>query len=58
VAFENTEYHQQDGGIPNIGIMLVLFDRGSRTDERDPSILYNLSGQFAHTLHFFKVGIT
>jgi hypothetical protein len=24
--------------------------------ERDPSILYNLSGQFTHTLHYFKLG--
>jgi hypothetical protein len=45
-------------GIPNLGIMLVLLDHGSRTDERDPYILYKLSGQFAHKLHYFRVGIT
>jgi hypothetical protein len=27
-------------------------------DERDPSIFYNLSWQFAHELHHLKVGIT
>jgi hypothetical protein len=55
VAFENTrKYHHQGGGIPNIGIMLVLLYYGSRTDERDPSILNKLSGQFAHKLHYFK----
>jgi hypothetical protein len=26
------------------------------TDERDPYILYDLSGQFTHTLHNFKLG--
>jgi hypothetical protein len=26
------------------------------TKERDPSILYCLSGQFTHTLHYFKLG--
>jgi hypothetical protein len=35
--------------------MLVLLDHGSRTNERDPSILYNLSREFAHELHFFEV---
>jgi hypothetical protein len=58
VALGNTKYHHQDGGIPNIGITLVLLEHGSRTDERDPSILYKLSGKFAHKLHYFKVGIT
>jgi hypothetical protein len=57
VAFENTKYHHQDGGIPNIGIMLVLLEHGSRTDARDPSILNKLSRQFAHKLHSSKVGI-
>jgi hypothetical protein len=28
----------------------------SMTDERDPSILYNLSGQLTHELHYFKLG--
>jgi hypothetical protein len=28
------------------------------TDERDPSIFYNLSWQCAHELHHLKVGIT
>jgi hypothetical protein len=28
VAFENTNYHHQDGGIPNIEIALVLLDHG------------------------------
>jgi hypothetical protein len=56
VAFENTKYHHQDGGIPNIGTTLVLLDHVSRTDERDQYILYKLSGRFAHKLHFFKVG--
>jgi hypothetical protein len=58
VALGNTKYRQQDGGIPNTGITSILFDHGSRTDERDTSILYKLSGQFAHKLHSSKVGIT
>jgi hypothetical protein len=36
--------------------MLVLLNHGSRTNERDPSILYNLSREFAHELHYFEVG--
>jgi hypothetical protein len=56
VTFENTKYNHQNGGIPNIGITLVLLNRGSRTVERDLYILYKLSGQFAHKLHYFQVG--
>jgi hypothetical protein len=40
VAFENTQYHHQDGGIPNIVIMLVLLKHGQRKDEMYPSLLY------------------
>jgi hypothetical protein len=58
VALGSSKYHHQDGCIPNTGIRLVLLDRGSMVNERDPSILYNLSWQFAHELHYFKVGIT
>jgi hypothetical protein len=58
VAFGNTKYHHQDGGIPNTEITSILFDNGSRTDERGPSILYKLSGQFGHKLQSSKVGIT
>jgi hypothetical protein len=36
--------------------MLVILDHGSKTNERDPSILYNLSREFAHELHYFEVG--
>jgi hypothetical protein len=36
--------------------MLVLLDHCSRTNERDPYISYNLSGEFAHKLHYFKFG--
>jgi hypothetical protein len=56
VALGNTKYHHQDSGIPNTGFMLVLLDNGSRTNERDPSIYNNLSGEFAHRLHYFEVG--
>jgi hypothetical protein len=58
VALESSKYHHQDGGILNTGIRLVLLDHGSMVDERDPSIFYNLSWQFAHELHYFKFGIT
>jgi hypothetical protein len=54
VALGNTKYHHEDGGIPNIGITLVLLDNGSRTDERDPSIVYKLSRKFDHKLHYFE----
>jgi hypothetical protein len=50
-ALGNTKYHHQDHGIPNTICMSVLLDNGSRTNERDPSIFYNLSGEFAHKLH-------
>jgi hypothetical protein len=33
-----TEYHHQDGDIPNRGSRLVLLHHGSMVDERDPSI--------------------
>jgi hypothetical protein len=36
--------------------MLVLLDHCSRKNEKDPSILNNLSGEFAHKLHYFEVG--
>jgi hypothetical protein len=44
VALGSTQYHHQDGGIPNTGIRLILLDHGSMVDERDPPIFYNLSG--------------
>jgi hypothetical protein len=56
VALGNTKYHHQDSYIPNTGFMLVLLDHASRKNERDPSILYNLSREFAHELHYFEVG--
>jgi hypothetical protein len=37
---------------------LVLLDHVSMVDERDPSIFYNLSCQFAQELHYFKFGIS
>jgi hypothetical protein len=60
VALGSSNYHHQDGGIPNTGIRLVLLDHGSMVmvNERDPSILNNLSWYFVHELHYFKVGIT
>jgi hypothetical protein len=58
VARGNTKYNHQDGGITNIGIGLVLLDHGSMVDKSDHSFLNNLSRQFAHELHYFKVGIT
>jgi hypothetical protein len=38
----NTKYHHQDSDIPNTGFILVFFYDDSRTNERDPAILYNL----------------
>jgi hypothetical protein len=35
--------------------MLVLLGHVSRKNESDPSILYNLSREFAHELHYFEV---
>jgi hypothetical protein len=58
VALRTTKYHHQEGGIPNTGITSILLDHGSLTDERDTSIFNKLYGQFAHKLHYFKVGIT
>jgi hypothetical protein len=29
-------------------------DHGSRTSERDPSIFYAISSEFAHKLHYFE----
>jgi hypothetical protein len=52
------KYYHQNRGIPNTRFMLVLFDHGSRKNERDPSIFYNLSSEFAHKLYYFKVSIT
>jgi hypothetical protein len=56
VALGNTRYYHHDSYIPDTGFMLVLLDHGPRTNERDPSILYNLSRDFAHELHYFEVG--
>jgi hypothetical protein len=58
VASGSSTYDHQDGGIPNTGIGLVLLDHGSMKNERDPSIFNKLYLQFAHELHYFKVGIT
>jgi hypothetical protein len=58
VTLGSSNYHHQDGGIPNAGIRLVLLDQGLMVDDRDPSVFYNLSWQFAHELHYFKIGIT
>jgi hypothetical protein len=58
VALGITTYHDQDGGIPNTGMRLIILDHGSLVDEIDTSIFYKLPGQFAHELHYFKVGIT
>jgi hypothetical protein len=41
VALGITQYHHQDGGIPNTGITLILLDYGSRTDGRDPYFFIN-----------------
>jgi hypothetical protein len=56
VALGNTKYHHQESYIPNAGFMLVFLDHGSRTNERDRTIFYNLSREFAHELHYFEVG--
>jgi hypothetical protein len=42
----NRKYHSQESGILNTGFMLVLLDHGSRTNGRDQSILYNISGHY------------
>jgi hypothetical protein len=56
-ALGNKKYHHLGSGIPNTRLMSVLFDHGSRTkNERDPSIFYSLSNEFAHDLHYFKDG--
>jgi hypothetical protein len=55
-ALGNNRYHHLGSGIPNTIFMSVLLDHESRKNERDPSIFYNLSGEFAHKLHYFKVG--
>jgi hypothetical protein len=52
----STRYHHLASGIPNTGFMLVLLDHGLRTDERYPYVLYKLYREFAHELHYFKVG--
>jgi hypothetical protein len=41
-----------------MGIRLVLLDRGSIVNERDPSIVYTISWQSYLELQYFKVGIT
>jgi hypothetical protein len=38
VVLGSSKYNHQDGDIPNPGTRLVLLDRGSMVDERDPSI--------------------
>jgi hypothetical protein len=38
-ASGNTKYHHQDSVIPNTVFILIFFDHGSMTNERDPSIL-------------------
>jgi hypothetical protein len=55
-AFVNTKYHHHDHGIPRTRLMSVLLDHGSRTNKRDPSIFYNISREFGHKLHYFRVG--
>jgi hypothetical protein len=55
-ALGNTKYHHQDHGNPVTRFMSVLFDHGSRTNERDPYIFYKLSREFGHKLHYFRVG--
>jgi hypothetical protein len=56
-ALGNTWYHHQDSGITNSRFMSVLLNHGSRTtNERDPSIFYNLYIEFGHKLHYFRVG--
>jgi hypothetical protein len=52
----NKKYHHLVSGIPNTGLISILFDHGSRINEMDASIFYNLYGEFAHDLHYFKVG--
>jgi hypothetical protein len=47
-VLEHTKYHHQDSDIPNTRFMSVLLDHCSRTNGRDPSIFYNLTGEFAH----------
>jgi hypothetical protein len=55
-ALGNKKNHHLGSGIPNKGLMLVLVDHGSSINERDPNIHFNLSKEFAHKLHYFKVG--
>jgi hypothetical protein len=58
VVLGRTQYHHQDGDIPNPGIMLVVLYHGSWTNGRDPYICCTLSRQFDHELHCFNIGIT
>jgi hypothetical protein len=58
VVLGSSKYDHHYNGIPNTGIRLVLLDHGSMVDERDQSIFYNLSWQFANELYYLKVGIT
>jgi hypothetical protein len=55
-ALGNNKYHHLGSGIPNTSFMSVLLDHFSRTNVRDSSFFYNISGEFAHKLHYFKVG--
>jgi hypothetical protein len=54
-ALGNNKYHNLGSGITSTSFILVLLDHCSRTNIRDSSIFYNLSGEFAHKLHYFKV---
>jgi hypothetical protein len=51
-----TKYDNLGSGIPYTIFMSVLLDHCSRKNNRDPSICYNLSREFAHKLHYFQVG--
>jgi hypothetical protein len=55
-ALGMTKFHHLDSSIPKTRFMSVLLDHGSRTHVRDSSIFNNISGEFDHKLHCFKVG--
>jgi hypothetical protein len=50
------KYEHLDSGIPSIHIMWILCKHECGTDEEDPSTFYELFGQFARKLHYFKAG--
>jgi hypothetical protein len=56
VALGITKCHHQNGGITNTGTTWLLFNHESVTDERDPSTIYTLYGQYGHQLHYIEVG--